>query len=578
MKDISTANEEKEKIYENRSKRIKSGFYSAIVLYLIFCYYQENIRIPSLIITLLIICFVFLAYREMTSIIKFGIKSDQLYAQSPKKSNFKNFRDYRFSEETQQKVATALNKGMIQTDMKNQNDSNKIYQTNQKILQTPNNILDQKNYENDSKVGFFDFNLEKSSNGISRTPRLSAMSVFNNNWSNENKVDSRKDNTSFFKVQEPVSQNRQYLNKPNNNGYFNSAVKNLYDPDPEALGLSNMRYDPRNSIISQKSYNNPMYSKNKNSIYSKVDPFDEEEIQNRNQQNSEAELTNLLHVFKVDLTSYRIWSTHNIPTWISCSLIPDIIARNFENLKKINELLNQFMFNLVEYHFVKEYEDENYHNTRFQNQLDENEKNWIDIDEFLRCSYNNFVDFRHSMNKSIDQSKKFEETIHNLGQYARDREKLDCYFNLSNIGKKNCRLQKLCRLYQIRKENIFSVYDESEEMIKNEELVLDISVQCIRENDPYYKINQNRTTCFTTVLLRNIEVNKDDFFIEKNGEFLILLLNKSKTTFVFNLEGTLRLVTFLLHFVKQNHFKFDLKNASNNLLTEILRNIDLRSK
>jgi len=47
---------------------------------------------------------------------------------------------------------------------------------------------------------------------------------------------------------------------------------------------------------------------------------------------------------------FENWSYHNIQIWLGFSLIPEIIKRNYKNLKGINDCLENFHIKLTEFH------------------------------------------------------------------------------------------------------------------------------------------------------------------------------------------------------------------------------------
>ena len=578
---LKSLDEIKQTSHENTKRKITAGVLTAALVFLTLSLVLETTRYPASFILVLISLCLYFIYDNVSKIQRANFEINEprfdRYENTP---DFRNNNDPRFSEDTHMKVMSALNKGMIFSNQKlgtpfQDRNSSGNNEANRLSTIYGNTILrDVFSNNKDQTSGFKNQTQESWRNVVNPNESSNYRKVYldslPNTWGSEIKQEERANLQRF---------DHNFSKSPNtrmatSNNYYVSAKKYGMSSDGN-FPLVSSHPDNRNSLMSRRSINNPMLSKNKRSVGSKGDGAYEEIELDKSAHEFEVQLRVLIVKHKIDYSEYMLWAQHNTPAWISNILIPELIYRNLVNVKNINQHLNAFSLELIEYHCLIGFEEGDWKSEKYEFDRRGSEKKWISIDEFLRFAGMNFSEFRQLDNQENEKTLNFKEAVVSMRKLAVERELLDRYFGENEKEINRERLAKLRRLYQIKEDNFASVFEENGEEWTDADLLLGFGVQCVRENDPYYRQGWSGRSSFIGSFLRNMDVKKDDFYIEKSDGCLLLLLSGERNWFKFDVEGVCKILTFLVHFIQGHHFS-TVKLVEGNALSNVVKNLDVR--
>lgn len=556
------------------SKRQSSGEYlrlkvsvwvlAAAFLYLAIALVFETTRFPPIIILVIMALCGWLILGNSARLRALDFEHEEWRTEANARTSAPWVPDYRFSDETQRKVQNALNWGAFSSLRKDQGGPmNPLGTEGQRLDGDPRRYDSGPNY---SPAGF-----QSSLPGdLVRTPQASKdfrkvyLDNVPNGWTTIVKQEDR-----FSPFVGEGSHLRFSGGRPSEDPYRSRGGISEFGPD---IPLS-LRQDPN----PRRSFANPLHSKLKTSIASRQEVFDATGRLEAQAQEAEVEQEALFREFGVDVYEFGLWAQHNLATWLARSVIPDLILRNFANLKSINSALNLFRLELAEFHCLSGFAEEDWNNERFAFERRKSGKKFFDVDQFLRCHAGDFADFKKLAPAASNRLLNFQQTLDSMKTLAQERVALDLYFGDPGEVRNEVRLAKLRRLYQIKDEGFRRIHEGNGDGIADEDFMLDLIVQTIREHDGFYKSHRSFRRNFVSPLLRSMEVDPDDFCVEKGPRTLLLILSKRKTKFLFDLEGVFKLGVFLIHFVQDKHRAF-LRGAPQSPLSEVVKNMDIRKR
>lgn len=533
--------------------RLRLSFWglSGALLFLCYALVFETTHFPPIVILVVIALCGGLLYNTHSRLRLFDFDQEEPRRDRPLPRPGSWVSDYRFSDETQRKVQKALNSAPLNSAAKTPNGFGR--------LQGPT--------LGDQRAGGPAFGVSPSSTtfgtgfepvglrtpGASKDYRKVFLDNVPNGW------------TTVVKQDDPFS---PFVKDASVLRF--SGARPTEEPTFPQRGKTE-------TLDARRSVTNPTQSRAKTSLASRQEALFEGDRLDRQLQEAEGEQEQLLREFSVDQHEFSLWAQHNLATWLARSVIPDLLLRNFANLKAIHVNLSLFRLELAEFHCLNCFADDDWTCERFEFERRKSTRKFFDADQFLRCHANDFADFKKIAPQSPAQLPNFQATLDAMAALAQERLLLDLFFGDQGSVRNELRMAKLRRLYQIKDDGFRFVQEGLNDGLRDDDLLLDLIVQTIREQDGFYKSHRTFRRNFITPLLRNIEVDPDDFYVEKGGQFLLLILAKRRTKFVFDLDGVFRLGVFLIHFVQDRHRAF-LRSMSQSPLAEVIKNLDVRKR
>lgn len=332
---------------------------------------------------------------------------------------------------------------------------------------------------------------------------------------------------------------------------------------------------PLQPLASVKSSSSYLQQRAKISLNSKMGQI-EDETQAKNQQISEEQLRALLIEFKVKTSEFNKWCQHNLTVWLSKSVIPELLFKNIANIRAINNQLSIFGLELDEHHSFITFADRSSQGSDLgPSMVKQVTSRRIGIDQFLRLYDSDFVDFMPRETTDNATLVGYQQNLANFRRLAEERISLDHYLGQRGTVRDKDRIDKLLRLNQLKGDGFPIVYESVSETFSDEELLLNVAIQSIVDNDPYFRKNRVRESLFVPSNFRSVTVGPTDFFINKEPNLLFLLIKDWQVMFPFTIDGVSKLLVFVLHFVKEKH-ELQMRTAAASSLTDAIKHMDLK--
>lgn len=245
---------------------------------------------------------------------------------------------------------------------------------------------------------------------------------------------------------------------------------------------------------------------------------------------------NIFDAHKINVDKFNIWVSNNLRRWLAFNLFPQIIDKNIDNLKKINEALKPFGKKLQEIDLFLKYSDmlssspfenqfspednfrfpsSNFQNTKFS-YISHNQFNNIYSSNNAYSSTNNkpteietleplsiqkliHVDISYLTISKNKQSKIFfldeknlNKALEKLAILIKERIFLDNFLKTDRHSIELTRRYIFKRMCFLSKDNFNAEWEKNEQFERkdlpnDQEIILETFIKFLMQHDPYYK-------------------------------------------------------------------------------------------